>query len=62
VWYDGVQSVARRFRVATAILFLGAAKVRTAGDWPLFAAAGLSHRLRWLPAGRRETWEWSPGR
>lgn len=102
VWYDGVQSVARRFRVATAILFLGAAKVRAAGDWPLtltavegveaarafdsasivplhyegwehfsesrqdvdaaFAAAGLSHRLRWLPAGRRETWEWSPGR
>ena len=102
VWYDGIQSVAQRFQVAAAVLFLGAAKVRVAGDWPLtftaaeavaaarafdraaivpvhyegwehfsesrqdidaaFATAGLSHRLRWLRAGRCETWQWPPGR
>ena len=39
VWYEGVQEVARRFAIAAAVLFLGAAKVRVAGDWPLTLTA-----------------------
>jgi len=41
VWYDGVAQVAARFPVRTAVLFLGAARVKAAGDWPLtFTAEG----------------------
>ncbi|MBX6333656.1 MAG: MBL fold metallo-hydrolase [Gemmatimonadaceae bacterium] len=35
VWYEGVQEVSRRFSVRVAVLFMGAARVRAAGDWPL---------------------------
>jgi len=35
VWFDGVADVAARFPVRTAVLFLGAARVAAAGDWPL---------------------------
>ncbi|HSB69351.1 MAG TPA: MBL fold metallo-hydrolase [Candidatus Methylomirabilis sp.] len=31
VWYDGVAEVARRFKVGTAVLFMGAARVREVG-------------------------------
>jgi L-ascorbate metabolism protein UlaG (beta-lactamase superfamily) len=41
VWYEGVAEVAARFRVRTAMLFMGAARVKAAGDWPLtFTAEG----------------------
>lgn len=40
VWYEGVEEVAQRFRVVTAVLFMGAARVEAAGPWPLtFTAA-----------------------
>ena len=40
VWYEGVQEVSERFPVRTALLFLGAAKVRAVGEWNLtFTAA-----------------------
>ncbi len=40
VWYDGVREVSTRCAVRVAILFLGAARVRTVGDWALtFTAA-----------------------
>ena len=40
VWYEGVAEVAERFRVRTAVLFMGAARVEAVGDWPLtFTAA-----------------------
>jgi L-ascorbate metabolism protein UlaG (beta-lactamase superfamily) len=35
VWFEGVREVADRFDVRVAVLFLGAAKVRAVGDWPL---------------------------
>jgi L-ascorbate metabolism protein UlaG (beta-lactamase superfamily) len=35
VLFEGVEEVARRFDVKVAVLFLGAAKVRAVGDWPL---------------------------
>ena len=35
VWYEGVAEVAERFRVRTAVLFMGAARVEAVGDWPL---------------------------
>lgn len=35
VWYEGVAEVARRFQIATAVLFMGAAKVAVAGPAPL---------------------------
>jgi L-ascorbate metabolism protein UlaG (beta-lactamase superfamily) len=35
VWYEGMAEVARRFRVGTAILFMGAAQVTAVGPWPL---------------------------
>ena len=41
VWYEGVAEVAARYRVRTAVLFMGAARVKAAGDWPLtFTAEG----------------------
>jgi len=41
VWYEGVAEVAARFRVRAAVLFMGAARVKAAGDWPLtFTAEG----------------------
>ncbi|HET7422255.1 MAG TPA: MBL fold metallo-hydrolase [Gemmatimonadales bacterium] len=41
VWYEGVAQVAARYRVRTAVLFMGAARVKAAGDWPLtFTAEG----------------------
>ena len=47
VWFDGVAEVARRFRVRTAVLFLGAARVAAAGDWPLtFTAEGAVEAAR----------------
>jgi L-ascorbate metabolism protein UlaG (beta-lactamase superfamily) len=35
VWYEGIQDVSARFRVAAAFLFMGAARVAAAGPWPL---------------------------
>lgn len=40
VWYEGVEEVARRFRVKLAVLFLGAAKVAVAGPCHLTMTAG----------------------
>jgi L-ascorbate metabolism protein UlaG (beta-lactamase superfamily) len=39
VWYDGVAEVARRFRVSTAVLFLGAAVIPAKGRAPLTMTA-----------------------
>ncbi len=39
VWFDGIAAVAQRFDVRTAILNLGAARVRAAGDRPLTLTA-----------------------
>ena len=47
VWFEGVAEVARRFPVRTAVLFLGAARVAAAGDWPLtFTAEGAVEAAR----------------
>jgi hypothetical protein len=47
VWYEGVAEVAARFQVRTAVLFLGAARVAAAGDWPLtFTAEGAVEAAR----------------
>lgn len=47
VWYEGVAEVAARFRVRTAVLFLGAARVAAVGDWPLtFTAEGALEAAR----------------
>ena len=47
VWYEGVAEVAARFRVRTAVLFLGAARVAAVGDWPLtFTADGAVEAAR----------------
>jgi L-ascorbate metabolism protein UlaG (beta-lactamase superfamily) len=35
VWFDGVQEVAARLHVRSALLFMGAAKVTAVGDFPL---------------------------
>jgi L-ascorbate metabolism protein UlaG (beta-lactamase superfamily) len=35
VWFEGVREVADRYDVTVAFLFLGAARVRAVGDWPL---------------------------
>jgi L-ascorbate metabolism protein UlaG (beta-lactamase superfamily) len=35
VWYEGVAEVARRYSVAVAVLFMGAARVEAAGPWHL---------------------------
>lgn len=35
VWFDGVRALSERFRVRVAVLFMGAARVRAVGDWPL---------------------------
>jgi L-ascorbate metabolism protein UlaG (beta-lactamase superfamily) len=35
VWYQGVAEVARRYSVAVAVLFMGAARVEAAGPWHL---------------------------
>ena len=39
VWYDGMAEVARRYSVAAAILFMGAAQVAAVGPWPLTLTA-----------------------
>jgi len=39
VWYDGVAEVARRFRIRTAVLFMGAARVPEVGPWHLTMTA-----------------------
>jgi L-ascorbate metabolism protein UlaG (beta-lactamase superfamily) len=40
VWYEGVREVSERFAVRTAVLFMGAARVRAVGEWHLtFTAA-----------------------
>ena len=47
VWYEGGAEVAARFRVRTAVLFLGAARVAAVGDWPLtFTADGAVEAAR----------------
>jgi L-ascorbate metabolism protein UlaG (beta-lactamase superfamily) len=47
VWYEGVAEVAARFRVRTAVLFLGAARVAAVGGWPLtFTAEGAVEAAR----------------
>jgi L-ascorbate metabolism protein UlaG (beta-lactamase superfamily) len=47
VWYDGVAEIAARFPVRTAVLYLGAARVAAAGDWPLtFTAEGAVEAAR----------------
>jgi L-ascorbate metabolism protein UlaG (beta-lactamase superfamily) len=35
VWCEGVREVSERFTVRIAVLFMGAARVRAVGDWPL---------------------------
>jgi L-ascorbate metabolism protein UlaG (beta-lactamase superfamily) len=35
VWYEGVAEVGRRFRIHTALLFMGAARVERVGPWNL---------------------------
>ena len=40
VWFEGVAEVARRFRVCTAVLFLGAAVIPVKGREPLTMTAG----------------------
>jgi L-ascorbate metabolism protein UlaG (beta-lactamase superfamily) len=35
VWYEGIAEVARRYSVAVAVLFMGAARVGAAGPWHL---------------------------
>jgi L-ascorbate metabolism protein UlaG (beta-lactamase superfamily) len=35
VWYEGVAKVGRRFRIHTAVLFMGAARVERVGPWNL---------------------------
>jgi L-ascorbate metabolism protein UlaG (beta-lactamase superfamily) len=53
VLYDGVHEVARRFEVRSALLNLGAARVRAAGDWPLtFTAAEAVAVARAMPRAR----------
>lgn len=50
VWFDGVQEVAKRFRVKFALLSLGAAQISAAGDWPLtFTAADAVEVARTMP-------------
>jgi L-ascorbate metabolism protein UlaG (beta-lactamase superfamily) len=39
VWYEGVAEVARRWPIAVALLFMGAARVEAAGPWPLTMTA-----------------------
>lgn len=40
VWYAGVREVAAHFTIKVALLFMGAARVKVAGQWPLtFTAA-----------------------
>lgn len=39
VWYEGMAEVARRFPVAVAVLFMGAAKVEAVGPWHLTLTA-----------------------
>jgi len=39
VWYEGIEEVARKFAVRTAILHLGAARVDAVGDFPLTLTA-----------------------
>ncbi len=39
VWHEGLAQVARRFRVRTAVLFMGAARVPEAGPWHLTLTA-----------------------
>jgi len=51
VWYDGVREVAARFRVTTALLCLGAARVSAVGDWPLtFTAEEAVEAARAMPS------------
>ena len=47
VWYPGAAEVAARFRVRTAVLFMGAARVEAVGQWPLtFTAEGAVEAAR----------------
>lgn len=51
VWYDGVREVAERATITVAILCLGAARVKAAGDHPLtFTAAEAVTVARALPS------------
>jgi L-ascorbate metabolism protein UlaG (beta-lactamase superfamily) len=50
VWYEGVEQVAAKCLVKVAVLFVGAARVRAAGDWPLtFTAEGAVAAARSMP-------------
>lgn len=50
VWYDGVREVSARHSVRVAVLFLGAARVRAVGPWPLtFTAAEAVEAARAFP-------------
>jgi L-ascorbate metabolism protein UlaG (beta-lactamase superfamily) len=50
VWYEGVADVLARFRLTTALVNVGAAKVAPAGDQPLtMTAAGAVELARALP-------------
>jgi L-ascorbate metabolism protein UlaG (beta-lactamase superfamily) len=50
-WYEGVQEVADRFTVATAVINAGAAKVKAAGDEPLtLTAAGAVELAHAMPS------------
>jgi len=51
VWYDGVRQVAARVSPAVAVLFLGAARVASVGDWNLtFTAAEALEAARAFPS------------
>ena len=40
VWYEGIREIGNRFAIRTALLFMGAARVRAVGEWHLtFTAA-----------------------
>jgi L-ascorbate metabolism protein UlaG (beta-lactamase superfamily) len=50
VWYEGVREVSQRLSVRTAVLFMGAARVRAVGDWPLtFTGAEGAEAARAFP-------------
>ncbi len=63
VWYEGVQQVAARVTPAVAVLFLGAARVASVGDWNLtFTAAEAVEAARAFPSAtivplHFEAWE-----
>jgi L-ascorbate metabolism protein UlaG (beta-lactamase superfamily) len=47
VWYEGVAEVGRRFRIHTALLFMGAARVARVGPWNLTFTAAEGVEFAW---------------